>query len=366
MISFTPTDEQQMLIETVRRYAINNVRPVAHDADEGGAFPADVLQTGWELGILPGNIPEALGGFGEAHSALTGTLAYEELGYGDLSLALHLMTPALVAIPLVLDGTEAQREEFLPLFLDETPPPVTAALIEPRLHFAPNDLKTTATCENSEFVLNGRKAYVPLAEGAQWILVYAWNPDAGQVDGFLVRGDAEGLTVGPREKLMGVRALPTYPLTLNDVRVDAAYRLGGEHGIDFARIQAYSRVALAALGIGVMRGALEYAIDYAKQRVQFGQPIATKQAIAFMLADCAIEIDAARLMVWEAAWKLDQGQDATKESYLTKQYVDQAAVMVTDSAVQTLGGYGYIREYPVERWLRNARGLATFYGLAIV
>jgi acyl-CoA dehydrogenase len=118
--------------------------------------------------------------------------------------------------------------------------------------------------------------------------------------------------------------------------------------------------------VGVMRGALEYAIQYAKERVQFGQPIATKQAIAFMLADCAMEIDSARLMVWEAAWKLDQGEDATREAYLAKQFADRAAVMVTDSAVQTLGGYGYIREYPVERWLRNARGFAAFDGLAIV
>ncbi len=128
------------------------------------------------------------------------------------------------------------------------------------------------------------------------------------------------MTVGPREKLMGVRALPTYPVTLEGVRVEAAYRLGGENGTHFARIQSYSRTALGALAVGVMRGAVEYAVNYAKERVQFGAPIATKQAIAFMLADSAIEVDAARLMVWEAAWKLDQGQDATRESYLAGQY----------------------------------------------
>ncbi len=366
MITFTPTDEQQMLIDAVRRYATNDVRPVAHEADEGGCFPEAIVNTGWELGILPGNIPEAYGGFGEAYSALTGVLAYEELAYGDLSLAMQVMAPALVAVPLLLDGTDAQREEFMPLFLDETPPRVTAALIESRINFNPAELKTTATLENGVYVLSGQKVYVPLAEGAEWILVYAWNPDAGQVDGFLVRGDAEGVAVGPRERLMGLRALPTHPVRLENVRVEAAYRLGGEAGCNFARLQAHSRVALGALAVGVMRGALEYAIDYAKERVQFGQPIATKQAIAFMLADCAMEVDSARLMVWEAAWMLDQGQDATRESYLTKLTVDRASVMVTDSAVQTLGGYGYIREYPVERWLRNARGLATFYGMAMV
>ncbi len=366
MISFTPTDEQRMLVDAVRRYAENDVRPVAHESDESGAFPESVLQTGWAIGILPGNIPESMGGFGDTHSAVTGALAYEELAYGDLSLALHLMTPALVAIPLVLDGTDVQRAEFMNLFLDETPPRVTAALVEPRIQFDPATFKTTAALDNGTFVLNGKKAYVPLAEGADWILVYAWDQDAGQVDAFLVPGDSEGLTVGPREKLMGVQALPTYPVTLENVRVPAKYRLGGDAGIDFARIQAHSRVALGALAVGVMRGALDYAVQYAKERVQFGQPIATKQAIAFMLAENAIDVDAARLMVWEAAWTLDQGQDATRESYLAKKFIDQAAVTVTDSAVQTLGGYGYIREYPVERWLRNARGFATFYGMAIV
>ncbi len=366
MISFTPTEEQQMLIEAVRRYSTDAVRPVAHDADESGAFPESVLSTGWEIGILPGNIPESLGGFGEDYSALTGALAYEELAFGDLSLAVQLMTPALVAIPLVLDGTDQQRDDLMPLFLDETPPRLTAALLEPRINFDPREPKTTAVKENGHYVLNGHKTYVPLAEGAAQMLVYAWNQEDGQVDGFLVRGDAGGLTVGPREKLMGVRAVPTYSVTLENVQVGADCRLGGAAGCQFARLLAHSQVALAALAVGVMRGALEYAIQYAKEREQFGAPIATKQAIAFMLADCAMEVDAARLMVWEAVWKLDQGQDATQEAYLAKQYADHAAVMVTDSAVQTLGGYGYIRDYPVERWLRNARGFATFCGLAMV
>jgi acyl-CoA dehydrogenase len=364
VISLTPSEEQQMLVDAVRRYATKEVRAAAHDADESGAFPESLLSTGWEIGVLPGNIPEDLGGFGESYSAVTGALAAEEFGYGDLSLALHLMTPALVAIPLMLDGTDDQRDQLMPLFLDEQPPRLTAALIEPRINFNPHNLKTTATPDDGQYVLNGQKAYVPLAEGVDQILVYAQN--GGQVDGFLVNGSAEGVTIGPREKLMGVRALPTYPITLDNVRVGADCRLGGENGCDFPRLLAHSQVALAALAVGVMRGALDYAIEYAKERVQFGKPIGTKQAIAFMLAECAMEVDAARLMVWEAAWKLDQDQDATKEAYLAKQYADKAVMTVTDSAVQTLGGYGYIREYPVERWLRNARGFATFDGLAMV
>jgi alkylation response protein AidB-like acyl-CoA dehydrogenase len=364
MISLTPTEEQQMLIDTIRRYSVNDVRPAAHDSDESGAFPESVVQKGWEIGVLPGNIPESMGGFGEAHSAITGVLAYEELAYGDLSLALRLMSPALVAIPLVLSGTDEQREQQLPLFLDEKPPRVTAALIEPLINFNPRAPQTTATRDNGGYTLNGKKIYVPLADGAEEILVYAANE--GQVDGFLVNGSAEGLTIGPREKLMGVQAFPTYPVTLDNVHVGADCRLGGENGSNFSRLLAHSQVALAALAVGVMRGALEYAVQYAQERVQFGKPIGTKQAIAFMLAESAMEVDSARLLVWEAAWKLDQGQDATKEAYLAKQYADKAVMTVTDSAVQVLGGYGYIREYPVERWLRNARGFAAFDGLAIV
>lgn len=367
MISFTPTDEQQMLIDTVRRYSTDVVRPAAHEADESGAFPERVVQTGWELGILPGSIPERLGGFAEEYSALTGALAYEELAYGDLALALQVMAPALVAVPLMLAGTDEQRAQGIEQFLDETPPPVTAALLEPAISFDPLHPKTTATRDDEGcYLLNGTKAYVPLAEGAQTILVYALNAESGQVDGFFVDGAADGLTVGPREKLMGVRALPMHRLTLENVRVDPAQRLGGEAGIDFVAILAHGRVALGALAVGVMRAALDYAITYAKEREQFGAPIATKQAIAFMLAECAIEIDATRLMVWEAAWKLDQGADASKEAYLAKEYAAQAALMVTDAAVQTLGGHGYIREHPVERWLRDARGFATFEGLAMV
>ena len=178
-----------------------------------------------------------------------------------------------------------------------------------------------------------------------------------------------GVTVGKREPLMGIRALPTYRVSFANAEIKAASRLGGAvsgFAYNFEMLLQRSQIALAAMAVGVADAAAEYARDYAKQRIQFGVPIAQKQAIAFMLAEMAIEVDAARLMVWEAAWKLDEGQDASKAAYLAKQYADKAAMFVTDSAVQTLGGYGFIREYPAERWLRNARGFTTFHGLAMV
>src|SRR5579871_3323919 len=174
-----------------------------------------------------------------------------------------------------------------------------------------------------------------------------------------------GLSVGERERNMGLKGLATYEVALDGCRVGAEARLGGG-GADFARALDQSRIALAAMGVGVAHAAFDYARDYAKERKAFGVPIATKQAVAFMLADMAIEIDAARLLVWEAAWRLDRGEDARKESYLARNYVAAIALKVTDNAVQVLGGHGYIREHPVEMWLRNARGLSTFEGLATV
>jgi alkylation response protein AidB-like acyl-CoA dehydrogenase len=165
---------------------------------------------------------------------------------------------------------------------------------------------------------------------------------------------------------MGIRALPVHRLTLTDCRISAENKLGGEEGIDFGRILNHSRVALGAAAVGLARAGYEYARDYAKNRVQFGEPIAYRQSIAFMLAEMAIDIDAARLLVWEAAWKLDQGDDVTREAAVMKNYIDNIVLNVADRTVQTLGGYGYIREFPAELWLRNARGFATFDGMAII
>jgi alkylation response protein AidB-like acyl-CoA dehydrogenase len=364
MISFTPNDEQQLIIETVRRYATERVRPAAHDADESGATPAPIIETGWELGLLPSALPEQYGGFGDAHSALTGALAAEELGYGDVAIGLYLLTPNLFGIPLLHCGTEEQKKRWLPTLTDATFVPATAALIEPRWDFDPHALHTIAEREQGYYVLNGHKAYVPLAAESEAMLVYA--REGGATQAFIVEKGTNGVTVLDREKNMGLRALPTYEVKLEDVRVPREARLGGDAGCNTELLLNYSRVALASLAVGVARGAYEYARDYAKQRETFGRPIAQYQAIAFMLAEMAIEVDAARLMAWEAAWTLDQGKEATQTAALAKQYADEAVLFVTDRAVQVLGGHGYIREHPVERWLRNGRGFATFLGLAMI
>ncbi len=361
MVSFTPTEDQQLLVSTINRYAMNDVRKIAHEADESSTPPEDVVSTGWEIGLIPTAIPEALGGLGEM-SALTGALAAEELAFGDLSVAMHVLSPALLAFPVILYGSDEQREKLLPLCLEAEVAPLTAALLEPGIFFDPYELKTSARHQDGMVYLSGEKAYVPLAETAQWILVYARNSESGAIEAYVVEKSAAGVQIVKREQLMGLRALPTYRVQFNEVVVEASAAVG----INYEVILNRQRVALSAMAVGVARASFEYARDYAKQRVQFGKAIAQNQAIAFMLADMAIEIDSTRLMAWEAAYKIDNGQDATREAYLAKQYADEMVLKVTDSGVQILGGYGFIREYPAERWLRNGRGFPTFDGLAIV
>ena len=365
MYSFEPTEEQQMLMEAVGKYAVNDLRTASHAAEEGGELPKKLISKGWEIGLLQASIPETYGGFGE-RSAVTGVLAVEEMAFGDLAGAMAVLTPSLFAMPILLAGSDAQKQTYLPKVIEGEWSPYTAALIEYAFDFDPNALKTTATLMGDGYVLNGEKAFVPFAKDAQSILLYA-NFE-GQTQGFIVSRNADGLTVSEeREKLMSLNALPLYRVRLDNVKVSVSNRLGGDAGHEFETILASMRVATAATAVGVSNAAFEYARDYAKEREAFGVKIAQKQAIAFMLAEMRTEIEASRLLTWEAAWKLDQGkEDAFVEAYLAATSAADMAMMVTDRAVQILGGHGYIREHPVEMWMRNGRGFAMFTGLAIV
>jgi alkylation response protein AidB-like acyl-CoA dehydrogenase len=364
MYSFEPSEEQQMLIDVIRRYAVNDLRQKYREAEEEGELPRELIEKGWELGTLQASVPEAYGGFGE-RTAVTGVLAAEELAWGDLAAALAVMTPGLFVVPILLGGTEEQKQRYIPPVIEAEWRPFTAALIEPRFDFDPNDLSTTAQVRDGGYVLNGEKVCVPFAADAEAMIVYA-NLE-GRTQGFILPKDTEGLQVRERGKYLGLNALPLYSVTLNEMYVSEDQRLGGAEGHDFAPILDASRVALAAMAVGVSRAAFEYSRDYAKEREAFGVKIAQKQAIAFMLAEMATEIEAIRLLTWEAAWMLDMGkEEASKQAYLAITGATDMAMMVTDRAVQILGGHGYIREHPVELWMRNGRGFANFRGLAIV
>ncbi len=364
MYSFEPTDEQRMLVEAVQRYAANDLRPASREADEAGELPTELIEKGWELGVLQASIPEAYGGFGE-RSAVTSALAAEEMAWGDLSAALAVMAPATYALPILIGGTEEQKQELLPPVIEAEWRPYVAALIERSYSFHPGELATTAKREGDGYLLEGEKSYVPFADKAPGFLVFASLEGVPQA--FVVSADAEGLSVGERDQLMGIHALPTFRLKLEGVRVPLEARLGGEAGHAVEPIIAASQVAIGAMAVGLSRAAYEYALEYAKEREAFGQKIAQKQAIAFMLAEMATEIESIRLLVWEAAWMLDRGEEeAAKVAYLALTGAGDMAMTVTDRAVQILGGHGYVRDHPVEMWMRNGRGVPSFVGLAMV
>lgn len=362
MYSFDMTSEQKMLVDTVRRYAEKNLRAVYREAEESKHVPEKVVQMGWELGLLPGFIDARYGGYGE-YSALTSALYLEEMGWGDLGITLHLLTPNLFAIPIAQFGSDKQKEQYLEQFCGDAFPRATAALVEPVIQFDPAELQTTAIKEGENFIINGKKTYVPLAKQAEVFLVYA--QENGVTQAFIVPGDTPGIKIGKRVKLMGIQALEMYEVEFENVAVPKANRLGGLKGIRIQKLLTLSRITLAALAVGMARAAYEYAVAYAKNRVAFGEPIAHRQSIAFMLANMRIEIEGTRLMVWEAAYKFDAGEDAAKAAQLAKQYADKMVLEVTDGAVQVLGGHGYIREHPVELWLRNGRGFVTMDGAVI-
>jgi acyl-CoA dehydrogenase len=363
MYSFEPTDEQKIIINAAKKLALKEFRSRMRDADEKGEPAPEWMQAGWELSLLPASISEEYGGFGE-RSALTWVLAAEELAWGDLSATLALTAPNLVALPVLLCGSAEQKKELLPLFCTDSYIPGSAALMEPRFDFDPNAPKTTAVKKDGTYVLSGVKCNVPFAEQSAWMLIYASLE--GNCQGFLVKKNSPGLIVKEREQNMGICALPLYGVELNDCSIPASQRLGGEAGCDFPILLNSSRVALSAMALGVARAAYEFALDYTKHRKAFGEAIAQRQSIAFTLAEMITEIESARMLVWEAAWRLDHGQDATKEAYMAMNYASDISLMITDRAVQFLGGYGYIRDYPVELWLRNARGFGVLEGISIV
>ncbi|MGH2543055.1 MAG: acyl-CoA dehydrogenase family protein, partial [Ardenticatenaceae bacterium] len=321
-----------------------------------------------ELGLVPANIPEPYGGFGESYSAVTGVLFAEELAYGDLSMALHILAPASVATPLLLFGTDEQKERYLPSFAEEGCF-ASAALVEPTWNFDPLDMKTTAQRTEEGYVLSGQKSYViqDLMDAREHLLLlYARDEEQGSTQAFLVPKNTDGVDIQERERGMGLGALNYQSVRFDEVEIPALARLGGPQGVDVGRLLNYARVGAAALATGLARASYEYAQEYAKQREAFGKPIAQFQAIAFMLAEMRIAVESMRLLTWEAAWKLDQGQNATRAAVVAKQFANEYVLQVADRAVQILGGHGYIRDYPVERWLREARVFGVVEGLGMV
>ncbi len=361
MIDFEPSEDQALIIETVHQFAENEIRPRSRETDESGKPPTELLAMAHELGLVANGLPESEGG-GGVRSALTGALIAEELGWGDMALAFAILSPGLVGFPVADHGSAGLRKSILSGLLGPAFIPGSLAIVEPRFDFDVFHPHTTAKRDGDGYVLDGRKCLVPWLAGGRHVVVVAAEADA--LSAFVLARDTKGLVATP-EQNMGLCGLPTVELALEGVRAPAEARHDASDA-DLRRLIQRARIAIAATAIGTARAAFEVARDYAKQRETFGQPIATRQAIAFKLADMAIEIDGARLLVWEAAEALDRGEDAARRVRLAQDQTARIALTVADSAVQVFGGHGYIRDYLPEMHLRNLAGLASFEGLALV
>ena len=367
MIDFQLTDEQEQMCRLAHRFAEQEIRPVAAEYDESEETPWPVLQKAARIGLMSYQYPEEYGG-GGVESILTACLVAEELSWGCLGIATAVVGAGLAAIPITISGSDEQKARYIPWFCDADKPRLGSfALTEPGAGSDAASLRTTAVRDGDHYVLNGQKRFITHGGIADLYSIFA-TVDLGRghegITAFIVEADTPGLSSGKKEKKMGMRACHTGDVILEDVRVPVENRLGVEGEGFYIAMKSFehTRPVVAACAVGVARAAYEYAFQYARERVQFGKPIMAKQAIRFMLADMATEIDAARFLTWRAAWRVDQGLPCNVQASMAKVYAADAAMKVTTNAVQVLGGYGYMREYPVEKWMRDAKILQIVEG----
>jgi acyl-CoA dehydrogenase len=363
-ISFELTSEQAALRQLAHEFAEREIRPKAAEYDEHQTHPADVIATAHEVGLMNPHLPEELGGAGLG--ALEGALIGEELCWGCSGIGTAIVANILGALPVLLAGTDEQRRAWLSPLLEE-PILCSFALTEPNAGSDVSGIQTTAVRRGDEYVLNGSKMFITNGGQAAWFVVFAsTDKEAGHrgLTALVVPRDAEGVTVEKHLDKMGQRATDTSALAFQDVTVPAANRLGEEgQGFKIAmQTLDHTRPGTAAGAVGVARAAFEHSVEYSRERVQFGQPIAMNQGVNFLVADMAAEIEAARLLVWQAAWLLDRGERATLQSSYAKRFAADTAMKVTTDAVQIFGGYGYMKEYPVEKLMRDAKLFQIYEG----
>jgi alkylation response protein AidB-like acyl-CoA dehydrogenase len=357
----TLTDQQRAIQQTCREFAAREIRPISLAVDEADTvWPQDVWRQAAAVGLTAYMLPEEYGGAGMT-DCLTSCIVQEELSHGCSGIGNLITSGGFFAEPVLTLGSGEQKREWLTPLADAENPPLTAlAITEPGSGSDAASIRTRARRVDGGYVLSGQKAWISNGGVADRYVVFATvEPGSGHrgITAFLVRGDDPGLRCGPPIRKMGQRAIPNCELFLDDVFVADERRLG-EEGQGFSGLMHTfdrSRVTLAASATGLARAALEYAVDYAKQREQFGRPIAEHQAVAFRLADMALRVDAARLLAWRAADLLDRGERATSQAAMAKLHASETAMWCTWAAVQTLGGWGYSREYPVEKWMRDAK-----------
>lgn len=365
----TPDDDQKMIVETVQEFAEEILRPAAHDADGEAAYSPHLISKAAELGITSINVPEDFDGIAEHRSTVTNALVAEALAYGDMGLALPILAPGGVASALTHWGSAEQQGTYLPAFAGEQVPQACVAIAEPHALFDPTALRTTAVRTPGGYRITGEKSLVPAAADAEVFII------AAQLNGkpalFIVESDSEGLSVTP-DPSMGIRAAALGRVTLDHVAVPLHNRLGDDEATDhdyardYSEAIALSRLGWAALAVGTSHAVLDYVIPYVKEREAFGEPVARRQAVAFMCADIATELDGLRLVTWRGAARAEQGLTFAREAALAKRLASDKGMRIGLDGVQLLGGHGYTKEHPVERWYRDLRALGVAEGVVVL
>ncbi|NKS65860.1 acyl-CoA dehydrogenase [Rhodococcus hoagii] len=363
----TPDDEQKMIVETVREFSAEILRPAAYDADKAAAAPADLLKRSAELGITLINIPEEFEGVASERGAVTNSLVAEALAHGDMGLALPILAPSGVAVALTQWGTDSQQKTYLPAFAGENVPAAAVVVSEPRALFDPFALQTKAVRSPSGYKLNGVKSLVPAAGSAELFVV------AAELDGrpafFIVESDTKGLVV-EADPSMGLRAAGLGRLVLTDVAVPESAILGDgdadQRAREYADAVRLARLGWASLAVGTSQAVLDYVIPYANEREAFGEPISHRQAVAFMIANIAIELDSMRLVTLRGASRAEQGLSFAREAALARKLASDKGMQIGLDGVQLLGGHGFTKEHPVERWYRDLRAIGVAEGIVLI
>jgi acyl-CoA dehydrogenase len=363
MLDFTLTEQQRNIRELAHDFAEKEIRPVAWDYDRDATWPDQIIRKAWDVGLMNAQLPDRYGGAGASYAE--GVLIGEELAWGCAAIATTLGINELAATPVVLGGSEQIKAEYLGM-LTEEPRLASFCLTEPEAGSDVSAMRTTAVRRGDKYVINGSKVFISNGGYADWYTVYAkTDRDAGHrgISAFVVPRD-DTVTVDKHEDKMGLRASNTAAVSFNETEVPAANLLGDEnHGFKLAMMTLdRSRPGVAAMATGIARAAFEFATEYSKERVQFGVPIAMHQAIQFMIADMATEIEAARLLTWQSATLLDQGKRNTLQSSHAKRFAADTAMRVATDAVQIYGGYGFIKDYPVEKLMRDAKIMQLYEG----
>jgi acyl-CoA dehydrogenase len=364
MVEFKLTDEQLALQETARKFAQSEMAPHAATFDQSGEFPREIIKKAWEVGLLNEAIPEEYGGLGL--DTLTTCIMVEELAAGCAGMCTSMMVNTLGVDPILLSGSKEQIEKWVVPFLKDFRFSAFA-LTEPASGSDVASMKTTVKKVGDKYVLNGRKCFITNGGVADLFTTFA-TIDPGKahkgICGFIVPADVPGVSAGKKEDKMGQRASNTTDVIFEDVELPPENLIGSEgQGFKIAmKTLDYSRPMIGALAVGIARTALEHATRYASERHAFGMPIAMFQAIQFMLADMAKDIEAGRLLTYQAAWMIDQGEKAAKYSSFAKCFASDMAMRVTTDAVQIFGGYGYSKEYPVEKLMRDAKLMQIYEG----